>query len=201
MNLGISGGAGYAAYQYAPTTPLMNLGTEAGVSLSDKDARLIQGIGAGLIMGLVNYAIMNDRTRKELISTQDAQTWIRDYDNRRKVVEFSIGRHITSIPKDGDARFVMKNINDARFFAEQFPKSIHADNVITRSLSDIPTAQYPELVTIFPDLDVSAKIKMQLIMNSSTLAEWLRNTSEYPDIMLKADSLEVQKRSDNCVRI
>ena len=194
LNLGISGGAGYAAYQYAPTTPLMNLGTEAGVSLSDKDARLIQGIGAGLIMGLVNYAIMNDRTRKELISTQDAQTWIRDYDNRRKVVEFSIGRHITSIPKDGDARFAMKNINDARFFAEQFPKSIHADNVITRSLSDIPTAQYPELVTIFPDLDVSAKIKMQLIMNSSTLAEWLRNTSEYPDIMLKADSLEVQKK-------
>jgi outer membrane protein OmpA-like peptidoglycan-associated protein len=194
LNLGISGGAGYAAYQYAPTTPLMNLGTEAGVSLSDKDARLIQGIGAGLIMGLVNYAIMNDRTRKELISTQDAQTWIRDYDNRRKVVEFSIGRHITSIPKDGDARFAMKNINDARFFAEQFPKSIYADNVITRSLSDIPTAQYPELVTIFPDLDVSAKIKMQLIMNSSTLAEWLRNTSEYPDIMLKADSLGVQKK-------
>jgi hypothetical protein len=66
--------------------------------------------------------------------------------------------------------------------------------VITRSLSDIPTAQYPELVTIFPDLDVSAKIKMQLIMNSSTLAEWLRNTSEYPDIMLKADSLGVQKK-------
>lgn len=194
LNLGISGGAGYAAYQYAPTTPLMNLGTEAGVSLSDKDARLIQGIGAGLIMGLMNYAIMNDRTRKELISTQDAQNWIRDYDNRRKVVEFSIGRHITSIPKDGDARFAMKNIDDARFFAEQFPKSIHADNVITRSLSDIPTTQYSELVTIFPDLDVSAKIKMQLIMNSSTLSEWLRTTSEYPDIIQKADSLEVQKK-------
>jgi len=31
LNLGLSVGVGYAAYQYVPTTPLINLGAEAGI--------------------------------------------------------------------------------------------------------------------------------------------------------------------------
>ena len=194
LNLGLSAGAGYAAYTYAPTSPLMNLGNDAGLHINDGDARLVHGIGAGVIMGLINYAIMNDRSRKELISTQDAKNWIADYDNDKKLIEFSIGRFVRSIPKDGDSRFVMKSLEDARFFAEHFAQSTHADDIITRSLSEIPTYQYPELVSIFPNLDVSAKIKMQLIMNSETLSDWLKHTAEYPDIILKGDPAEIQKK-------
>ncbi|MFN4903418.1 MAG: hypothetical protein ACK5HB_08770, partial [Ignavibacteria bacterium] len=187
LNLGLSAGVGYAAYQYAPTTPLVDLGAEAGMSLTEKDARLIQGIGSGLIMSLVNYAMMKDNSRKELVTDFEAKQWILDYDNSRKLVEFSKGRFLSSIPKDGDKRYIMENIKDARFFAEQYPNSIYADSVITRSLPSIPVGNHAELVSIFPTLDISAKIKLQLIMSSNTLDEWLMHTRSYPDIIAKAD--------------
>ena len=194
LNLGISAGVGYAAYQYAPTTPLMDLGTEAGMSLTDTDVRMIQGIGSGIIMGLLNYSLMKDNTRKELVTDFEAKQWIIDYDNRKKLVEFSKGRFLSTIPKDGDKRFVMENIADVRFFAEQFPNSIYADSVITKSLPSIPVSDHAELVSIFPNLDISAKIKLQLIMSSKTLEEWLNHTSEYPDIIAKADKEVVKEK-------
>lgn len=194
LNLGISAGAGYAAYQYAPTTPLMDLGTEAGMSLTDTDVRMIQGIGSGIIMGLLNYSLMKDNTRKELVTDFEAKQWIIDYDNRKKLVEFSKGRFLSTIPKDGDKRFAMENIADVRFFAEQFPNSIYADSVITKSLPSIPVSDHAELVSIFPNLDISAKIKLQLIMSSKTLEEWLNHTSEYPDIIAKADKEVVKEK-------
>ena len=194
LNLGISAGVGYAAYQYAPTTPLIDLGGVAGVSLTDKDARLIQGIGSGLIMSLVNYAMMKDNTRKELVTDFEAKQWIIDYDNSKKLVEFSKGRFLSTIPKDGDKRFVMENIDDVRFFAEQFPNSIYAGSVITKSLPSIPVSNHAELVSIFPNLDISAKIKLQLIMSSKTLDEWQTHTREYPDIIAKADKEVVKEK-------
>ena len=194
LNLGISAGVGYAAYQYAPTTPLMDLGTEAGMSLTDTDVRMIQGIGSGIIMGLLNYSLMKDNTRKELVTDFEAKQWIIDYDNRKKLVEFSKGRFLSTIPKDGDKRFVMENIADVRFFAEQFPNSIYADSVITKSLPSIPVSDHAELVSIFPNLDISAKIKLQLIMSSKTLEEWLNHSSEYPDIIAKADKEVVKEK-------
>lgn len=194
VNLGLSAGIGYAAYQYAPTTPLMDLGTKAGMSLTDTDVRLIQGIGSGIIMGLLNYSLMKDHTRKELVTDFEAKQWILDYDNSRKLVEFSKGRFLSSIPKDGDKRFIMENIKDARFFAEQYPNSIYADSVITRSLPSIPVGNHAELVSIFPTLDISAKIKLQLIMSSNTLDEWLMHTRSYPDIIAKADKEIVKSK-------
>ena len=194
LNLGISAGVGYAAYNHLQTTPLINAGNEVGFTLTDNDARLIQGIGSGLIMGLLNYAIMNDRTKKELVTIEDAQSWIKDYDNSRKVVEFSKGKFLTSVPYDADARFVMKNIQDARFFAEHFSGSQYADAVVTQSLVHIPESNLPELVSIFPNLDISAKLKMQIIMNSKNIDEWIRYTAEYPDIIIKADQVVIQKK-------
>ena len=194
LNLGISAGVGYAAYNHLQTTPLINAGNEVGLTLTDNDARLIQGIGSGLIMGLLNYAIMNDRTKKELVTIEDAQSWIKDYDNSRKVVEFSKGKFLTSIPYDADARFVMKNIQDARFFAEHFSGSQYADAVVTQSLVHIPESNLPELVSIFPNLDISAKLKMQIIMNSKNIDEWIRYTAEYPDIIIKAEQVVIQKK-------
>ena len=202
LNLGISAGVGYAAYQYAPTTPLIDLGAEAGMSLTDNDARLIQGLGSGIIMGLVNYAIMKDNTRKEIVTDFEAKQWITDYDNSRKLVEFSKGRFLSTIPKDGDKRFAMENIKDARFFAEQYPNSMYADAVVTKSLSSIPVSNRAELVNIFPNLDISAKIKLELIMSSKTLEEWLTHTREYPDIIAKADKeLMKDKISQLCMNL
>jgi OmpA-OmpF porin, OOP family len=202
LNLGISAGVGYAAYQYAPTTPLIDLSAEAGMSLTDNDARLIQGLGSGIIMGLVNYAIMKDNTRKEIVTDFEAKQWITDYDNSRKLVEFSKGRFLSTIPKDGDKRFAMENIKDARFFAEQYPNSMYADAVVTKSLSSIPVSNRAELVNIFPNLDISAKIKLELIMSSKTLEEWLTHTREYPDIIAKADKeLMKDKISQLCMNL
>ena len=194
MNLGISAGVGYYVYKNLQTSPLMNAGSEVGLTLTDNDARLIQGIGSGLIMGLLNYAIMNDRTKKELVTTEDANSWIHDYDKSRKVVEFSKGKFLTSIPQDADSRFVMKNIKDARFFAEHFAGSQYADAVVTQSLGNIPESNLPELVSIFPDLDISAKLKMQIIMSSKNIDEWIRYTGEYADIISKADQVIIQKK-------
>jgi|GEM_PF-270367 len=194
LNLGLSAGVGYAAYQYAPTSPLIELGTVAGMSLSDNDARLIQGIGSGIIMGLVNYAIMKDDARKELVTDFEAKQWIIEYDDSRKLVEFSKGRFLSTITKDGDKRFLMENITDARFFAEHYPNSSYADSVITRSLPSIPVSNHAELVSIFPNLDISAKIKLQLIMSSKTLDEWLTHTREYPDIIAKADKQAIKEK-------
>ena len=194
MNLGISAGVGYYVYKNLQTSPLMNAGSEVGLTLTDNDARLIQGIGSGLIMGLLNYAIMNDRTKKELVTTEDANSWIHDYDKSRKVVEFSKGKFLTSIPQDADSRFVMKNIKDARFFAEHFAGSQYADAVVTQSLGNIPESNLPELVSIFPDLDISAKLKLQIIMSSKNIDEWIRYTGEYADIISKADQVIIQKK-------
>ncbi|MFM7156935.1 MAG: hypothetical protein ACKO0Y_03890, partial [Bacteroidota bacterium] len=194
MNLGISAGVGYYVYKNLQTSPLMNAGSEVGLTLTDNDARLIQGIGSGLIMGLLNYAIMNDRTKKELVTTEDANSWIHDYDKSRKVVEFSKGKFLTSIPQDADSRFVMKNIKDARFFAEHFAGSQYADAVVTQSLGNIPESNLPELVSIFPDLDISAKLKLQIIMSSKNIDEWIRYTAEYADIISKADQVIIQKK-------
>jgi outer membrane protein OmpA-like peptidoglycan-associated protein len=145
-------------------------------------------------MGLVNYAIMKDNTKKELVTIEDAQSWIKEYDNSRKVVEFSKGKFLTSIPYDADARFVMKNIQDARIFAEHFSGSQYADAVVTQSLVHIPESNLPELVSIFPNLDISAKLKMQIILNSKNIDEWIRYTAEYPDIIIKADQVVIQKK-------
>lgn len=194
LNLGFSAGAGYAAYQYAPPGPLVNIGSDIGLTLTDNDARLIQGIGTGLLVGLVNYALMNDGTRKELVTDFEAKQWIADYDNDRKLVEFSKGKFLSSIPKDGDQRFIMGNIKDARFFAEQYPNSIHADTVITRSLPSIPVSNHAELVSIFPNLDISAKIKLQLIMSSVTIEEWIKHVRAYPDIIAKAEPQSIKSK-------
>ena len=202
LNLGVSTGLAYTMYQYAPTTPLINMGAEAGMTLNENDARLIQGIGSGLIFGLVNYAIMNDRTRKELVTEYEAKQWIIDYNNDRKLVEFFSGRYMSTIPKDGDQRYVMENIKDASFFATQYPNSIYADSVITKSLASIPVSNHAELVSIFPNLDISAKIKLQLIMSSASLDEWFLHTKSYPNIIAKADKDNVKaKISQLCTNL
>ena len=202
LNLGVSTGLAYTMYQYAPTTPLINMGAEAGMTLNENDARLIQGIGSGLIFGLVNYAIMNDRTRKELVTEYEAKQWIIDYNNDRKLVEFFSGRYMSTIPKDGDQRYVMENIKDASFFATQYPNSIYADSVITKSLASIPVSNHAELVSIFPNLDISAKLKLQLIMSSASLDEWFLHTKSYPNIIAKADKDNVKaKISQLCTNL
>ncbi|MFM7340731.1 MAG: OmpA family protein, partial [Bacteroidota bacterium] len=85
-------------------------------------------------------------------------------------------------------------IKDARFFAEHFAGSQYADAVVTQSLGNIPESNLPELVSIFPDLDISAKLKLQIIMSSKNIDEWIRYTAEYADIISKADQVIIQKK-------
>ena len=188
VNLAVAGGSSYAAYAYAPVTPTQNALAKAGLNLTDGQVRAAHGVTAGLITGLITFAINNGKDGvRPVVTSQDAAQWLSDFNSRRKVVDFSRNDYIRSIPKDADERFVMKNLEDARFFARHFPASEHAEEVILRSLVNIPTSDQDDLVAIFPNLDISAKIKQQLIMDASSLSEWMSLNQQYPGIINRQD--------------
>lgn len=185
-NVLLSAGAGYAAYAYAPYTQTQDALGKTGLTVSSNTTRMIHGAAAGLLTGWITHAIMNsNRQVKPLVTLNDASQWQADFDNRRKVVEFKSNAFIRSIPVDGDRSFVMENIADARSFKEWFPNSPVAEEVVARSLSNIAADDRDDLVAIFPTLDISTKIKQQLINESRTLSEWIELTNRYPGVINK----------------
>lgn len=185
-NVLLSAGAGYAAYAYAPYTHTQDALGKTGLTVSSNTTRMIHGAAAGLLTGWITHTIMNsNRQVKPLVTLNDASQWQADFDNRRKVVEFKSNAFIRSIPVDGDRSFVMENIADARSFKEWFPNSPVAEEVVARSLSNIAADDRDDLVAIFPTLDISTKIKQQLINESRTLSEWIELTNRYPGVINK----------------
>lgn len=185
-NILLSASAGYAAYAYAPYTHTQDALGKTGLMVSSNTTRMIHGAAAGLLTGWITHAIMNsNRQVKPLVTLNDASQWQADFDNRRKVVEFKSNAFIRSIPVDGDQSFVMENIADARSFKEWFPNSPVAEEVVARSLSNIAADDRDDLVAIFPTLDISTKIKQQLINESRTLSEWIELTNRYSGVINK----------------
>ena len=188
VNLAVAGGSAYAAYAYAPVEPTRGLLAKGGVSLSNDQVRAAHAVTAGLVTGLITFAINNGKDgRQPVVTAEDATRWLSDYNSRRKLVEFSRNDFIRSIPTDADERYVMRNLEDARFFAQLFPNSSQAEDVILRSLVNIPVSDQDDLVAIFPNLDISAKIKQQLVMDAATVPQWLTLNQQYPGVINQQD--------------
>lgn len=188
FNLAVAGGSAYAAYAYAPVAPTRDFLANEGVSLSNDQVRVAHAVTAGLVTGLITFAIITGNVgRRPVVNTEDATRWLSDYNSRRKLVEFARNDFIRSIPTDADERYVMRNLEDARFFAQLFPNSSHAEEVILRSLVNIPVSDQDDLVAIFPNLGISAKIKQQLIMDATTVSQWLTLNQQYPGVINQQD--------------
>lgn len=199
VNIGISASVGMGAYYYLPVSPAKDLFSKMDVTLSDNSIKIGQGLSLGIITYFINKAIMNDQT-KSIVDESNVDLWLKGINKDLINVEFKKSQFISAIDKDDDKKFVMMNINDAKLFKRIFPKSAFTEEKISKVYPKLKNFELNELISIYPDLNISDIIRKKLILESEYLKDFIVNANKNKDALNNIAPIEIENKLDKLIK-